>query len=896
MDVENNSHRPPVGQLRCEYASSPLGIDLSCPRLSWQLNDKGRGVVQAAYQIRVANEPARLGQPTDLLWDSGKTASPSCIHMPYGGPPLAPRTRYWWTVRSWNIAGQSTPWAEPAWWETGLLGTPWQGRWIGRHEEGEQVHERPCAYLRREFTLPEGATVTRARTYITARGLYELRINGQRVSEDYFRPGWTEYHKRLQYQTYDITAMLQPGDNVIAAVLGDGWYRGNLMWRLKPPYYGRFTRLLAQVEIDLADGSTQHVTTDNQWRVSEGPIRRSDFYNGEDYDARLLIPGWDAPGFDDSDWADVVTEPLDDTPITAQIGPCVQRMQELEPKTITEPQPGVYVFDLGQNMVGFARLHVTGPSGHTVQLRFAEMLQQDGTLYTEALRSAKATDTYTLRGNPAGETYEPSFTFHGFRYIEITNWPDGRPDLNAVTGVVLHTAAPESGHFATDNDLLNQLQSNIVWGQRGNYLEVPTDCPQRNERLGWTGDAQVFIGTGCFNMDVASFFTKWQLDLTDAQFADGRFTCVAPNILNDESGNAGNAGCAAWADAGVICPWTIYLRYGDTRILEQHYDAMARWIDYQQTTSNSLIRPDFGYGDWLNIDDPTPRDLIGTAYFAYATDLVSKVARVVGNTVEAIAFAQLGKDIRAAYDREFITAAGRVAGHSQTAYLLTIAFDLAPDRKRDAVIARLIDRIEKRNTHLSTGFVGTPLLLPTLTRIGRLDLAYRLLLNETYPSWLYPIHQGATTMWERWNAYTHKDGFGNASMNSFNHYAYGAVGQWMYENIAGLHVDETEPAYQHTIIQPRPGGGINRAEASYDSMYGRIETKWAVRNGAIEMHVTIPPNTRATVHVPTSRPEDVTESGRPAVDAEGVYAAEPGEGELVCRIGSGSYAFAAPSA
>ncbi len=895
MHVEKPEAPFRVAALRTEYETQPLGIDTASPRLSWQLRGDERGLAQSAYQLRVATTPSGLSGPDTLVWDSGKVSSSRTTHVPYGGPPVPARTRYWWTVRSWDAGDQPSNWAEPTFWETGLMDGSWDGRWIGRTEDGDQVHERPCAYLRRRFVLPTDKPVARARIYVTARGIHELRVNGRRVSQDYFRPGWTDYRKRLQYQTYDLTDALKPGENVIAAVLGDGWYRGRLMHRVKPPYYGRHTRLLAQLEVQLGDGSVECITTDEQWRTSEGPIRRSDFYNGEDYDARREMPGWDAPGFDDAQWQTVACEPLDNTTITAQVGPPVRRMRELAPKTVNEPQPGVFIFDLGQNMVGLARLRVTGPAGHTVQLHFAEMLQQDGTLYTEALRSAKATDTYTLRGDPKGETYEPSFTFHGFRYIEITNWPgadqSARPPLDAVTGVVLHTAAPEAGHFATDNELLNQLQSNIVWGQRGNYLEVPTDCPQRDERLGWTGDAQVFIATGCFNMDAAAFFTKWITDLTDAQFADGRFTCVAPNILNDEKGNAGNAGCAAWADAGIICPWTIYLSYGDRRILEQHYDAMSKWLDYQHNSSHNLIRPDFGYGDWLNIDDPTPRDLIGTAYFAHTADLMSKVARVVGNSADALAFAQLGKDIRVAFDREFITANGRVAGHSQTAYLLTTAFDLAPAGKREAVIARLIGRIEKRDCHLSTGFVGTPLLLPTLTRIGRVDLAYRLLLNETYPSWLYPIHQGATTMWERWNAYTHKDGFGNPGMNSFNHYAYGAVGQWMYETVAGLRIDEDEPGYQHIIIQPRPGGGIGRAEARYDSLHGRIESRWSRSEGAFQLEVVIPPNTRAGIHLPTDRPQAVTESDQPLDRAAGLHAIEVREKETICRTGAGRYRF-----
>ena len=517
-------------------------------------------------------------------------------------------------------------------------------------------------------------------------------------------------------------------------------------------------------------------------------------------------------------------------------------MEELKPIAVTEPRPGEFVFDLGQNMVGWVRLSVNGPAGTTVTMRFAEILNPDGTVYTTNLRSAKCTDQYTLKGEGT-ETWEPRFTFHGFRYVEMSGFP-GTPSIDAITGVVINSDIQQTGSFACSNPMLNQLQHNIWWGQRGNFLEVPTDCPQRDERLGWTGDAQVFCRTACFNADVAGFFTKWLLDLRDAQAASGAFPATAPDLWKEIPGGDGGP---AWADAAVICPWTIYLVYGDRRILETNYDAMHRYLDYLERTD---YKTRHCFGDWLNHNDPTPKDLIAMAFHIYDTQLMAKIAAVLGHDRDVGKFCGVVERLTAAFNEEFVTPAVRLAGDSQTAYVLALHFDLLPVEKRARATEHLVRRIHDCTDHLSTGFVGTPYLLDVLTRNGQLELAYKLLLNEDFPSWGYPIKHGATTMWERWDGWRHDKGFQDPSMNSFNHYAYGAVGDWMYRHILGIDPVEAHPGYQHIKVHPQPGGGLTWARGEYKSIHGTIGSAWEIKGGQFKLQVTIPGNTRATVTLP----------------------------------------------
>jgi len=882
--------------LRCEYQVNPLGLGTPHPRLFWQIRDPRRGARQMAYQIRVASQPTLLDDGKPDLWDSGKIDSDQSTHIEYAGRALRSRQRCHWQVRIWDprkpADGQPSAWPDPQSWEMGLLKkSDWRAKWIGLKPTGDLKDSQPSPYLRKAFSSGD---IAAARLYVTAKGLYEVQINGRRVSEDLFNPGWTDYNKRIQYRVYDVTDLLKSGDNVIGAILGDGWYAGHVHRGVR--CYGEYPQLLVQLEITAPDGTVQTILTDETWQAATGPILSSDMFMGEHYNARVEMPGWSAPQFDAAAWKPVdVVNPLGDAALVASPGPAVHRMDTVRPIAVTEPTPGVHIFDMGQNMVGWMRFTVTGPSGATVTLRHAEMLNPDGTLYTENLRTAKQTNTYTLKGG-GPETHEPRFTFQGFRYVEVTGWPAGKPCLDDFTGIVLYSDMPTTGSFECSNAEVNQLQHNIHWGQRGNFLDVPTDCPQRDERMGWMGDAQVFVGTACFNMNVAGFFTKWLDDVLDAQLPDGAFSNYSP------VGPGSGPGAAAWGDAGVICPWHIYLRYGDRRVLHRCYTAMAGWIDYCQKNSASLIRPDIGYfGDWLSINAPTPNELIATAYFAYSTHLMSHIAAALGKKRDHKKYAALFSRIKRAFNREFVTRAGRVCAETQTAYVLALAFDLLDSPARPAAINHFIHNIQGPcKGHLSTGFVGIRDLQPVLTRIRRLDVAYHLLHNKQFPSWLYPITHGATTIWERWDGWTHDKGFQTPSMNSFNHYAYGSVGEWLYEAVAGIAPHPDQPGYQHVVIHPHVDPSthttpITWAKAHYDSIHGRIETHWRIEAGRFTLDVTIPANCTATVYLPTDSPDAARESNSPLDSVDGLSNVRTDGAEVLCQLAAGQYTFTCPA-
>lgn len=743
---------------------------------------------------------------------------------------------------------------------------------------------KEAAYVRREVAVT--GKVKRVRAYVTAKGLYNLYVDGKKVGHDALRPGWTEYTKRIQYQTYDLTSQFKSGKHAVGMVLGDGWYSGHVGLTGRGSNYGTKPMGLAQIDIEYADGHHEVVSTDADWQVGTGPIVADDLLMGEDYDAQRELPGWAKAGFTGK-WAAPEVTALGDIPLVAQMTPSVRKIEELKPKAITQPKPKVFVYDMAQNMVGWARLNVKGPKGTKVQLRFAEMLNPDGTIYTTNLRGAKATDTYTLSGN-GKEVYEPSFTFHGFRYVEVTGYP-GTPGKDAITGVVASTDNPQTGTFACSSDLVNQLQHNIYWGQRGNYLEVPTDCPQRDERLGWMGDAQIFAPTACLNNDVAAFLTKYSLDTVDAQSPEGGFSDVTPRIGDWSDG------APAWGDAGVIVPWTVYRAYGDLRILRNQYPAMKKWVDYIDSANPNHIwvnRANNNFGDWLNANDDTPRDVIGTAYFARSCDLLARSARLLGNTEDAAKYGALLMNIKQAFNAKFVDADVKIKGDTQTDYVLALEFDLIPDSQRAAAGKRLAGHIMiDRKGHLSTGFVGVGGLNPSLTAVGRTDVAYKLLLNDTYPSWGYSIRQGATTIWERWDGWTQEKGFQDPGMNSFNHYSLGSVGQWMYETVAGIAQDPTVAGYEKIVIHPIPGGEMKWAKGTFDSIHGRIESGWRTKGSGFELNVTIPANTTATVYVPAASADKVMEGAGLARDAEGIRFLRMEGDSAVFTVGSGTYHF-----
>jgi alpha-L-rhamnosidase len=663
--------------------------------------------------------------------------------------------------------------------------------------------------------------------------------------------------------------------------------------------YGDRLALLVQIEVTYGDGRREIVGSDGSWKSATGPILLSEIYHGETYDARLEKPGWTRSGFDDRDWKSVKLADYGKDTLVAASAPPVKRIEELRPVKVFKTPGGDTVVDMGQNMVGWPKLTVEGPAGTTVTLRHAEVLDKAGNFYTENLRVAQQTVRYTLRGG-GPETFEPHFTFFGGRYVAVDGYP-GELTADRLKGVVIHTDLPPGGAFETSSPLLNQLQHNIRWGQKGNFLDVPTDCPQRNERMGWTGDAQAFARTAAFNFDVASFFTKWLRDVAADQYENGSVPHVIPDALTRKDNPA--AGAAGWADAAVIIPWTLYLTHADQRILEEQYPSMTRWLEYvRQRAGDDLVWDgDFQFADWLAYTAPsrearsypgatTSKDLVATAFFAHSTDLLARIARVLGRGDDASRYAELFAKIKAAFRAEYVSERGRVGDASQTAYVLALEFDLLPEELRKVAAKRLAEEIRTRK-HLTTGFLGTPYLCHVLSRYGYLDEAYLLLNREEYPSWLYPVKQGATTIWERWDGQKPDGSFQDASMNSFNHYAYGAIGEWMYRVMAGLDLDEAAPGYAHILIQPRPGGGITSVSASHETPYGKVASAWTRADGRFELQVEVPPNTKATVRLPKAQLASVTEGGSPLGDGNGLGGRRQDGEDAVVEVGSGRYRF-----
>lgn len=840
-----------VTNLRCEYTENPLGIDIKRPRLFWQLESKAQGAKQTAYQVLAA----RNGK---TIWDTGKVISDQSIHIEYGGPSLQSSQRVEWKVRVWDEHDQPAGWSAPAWFEMGLLQpSDWKAEWIGSFLVGSARASIPVPYLRKGFELEK--PIAAARLYITALGLYEASINGQRVGDVELTPGWTDFSKRVRYQAYDVTDLLRTGGNAIGAILGDGWYCGHVELRDRQ-LYGDRPKLLAQLVVTHSDGTQTVVVSDQTWKHAFGPLTEADIIHGEHYDARLEFPGWDKPGFDDETWFPVQTfaHPAG-LQVVAQNGPVVKVHEELKAISVNEIKEwwgSRYIFDLGQNITGRVRIRVRGKAGATIRVRYAEVLNPDGSLYLANLRTARATDYYTCMGQ-GEETWEPRFTFHGFRYVELYG-PIEPPTKESVTGIVLHSENPVTGSFECSDPLLNQLQHNILWGWKGNTVDVPTDCPQRDERLGWTGDAQVFSRTAAFNTQSAMFWAKWLQDLEDSQGPAGNIPPYAPDTNAARTGDGG----PAWADAALIVPWNLYLAYADTRILAERYNMMKRFVDWITATSPDRVRanpahtPWGGFGDWLALDGSgrtdggTPKELIGTAFYAHSARLLSQVADILGKKADAKKYARLFETVRTVFQKRFVTPEGFITGRTQTSYVLALAFDLLPEAAIPAALDWLARDIQERGNHLSTGFIGASYLPFVLSRYGRIDLAYTLLFQKTWPSWLYAVTQGATTIWERWDGWTHDKGFQDPGMNSFNHYAYGAIGDWLYRVVAGIDTDPGRPGYKHILLQPHPGHGLTRAMASLDSMYGRIVSNWRIEDGKFEWDVVIPPNTSATATLP----------------------------------------------
>lgn len=874
---------------------NPISIDAATPRFSWQLSADGkRGVMQKAYEIKVFKIDAKGGK--SRVWSTGRVHSDQSVYVPYKGAPLESGTRYTWQVRIWDNTDNSGVWSEPAYWQMGLLKpTDWQAKWITPGFVEDSVY-RPSPLFRKTFHVTK--KIRSAVAYVTAHGLYEAKINGHRVGDSYLTPGWTSYNKRLQYQAYDVTTLLKEGANAVGAELGNGWYRGYVGYNPKPGLYGKDIALLFQLMITYTDGTRATVLSDGSWKSSTGPVRFAEIYYGATIDNRKEQKGWSTANFDDKSWSGVKTNEFPKDILVATYNEPVRKHEIFKPVKIFKTPKGEKVIDFGQNLVGWVQMKVTGHAGDKITISHAEVVDKAGNFYTENLRTARSQDVYILKGGGV-ETFEPQFTWQGFRYIRVEGYPGDLKPEN-FTAVALYSDMRPTGTFSCSNALINQLQHNIQWGQKGNFLDVPTDCPQRDERLGWTGDAQVFSRTASYNMDVHNFFAKWLKDVAADQYPSGSVPFVIPNVIG--KGTTGPGGSTGWADVATIIPWNMYLAYGDKRILEDQYASMKAWVNYmQQQSNNNLWNTGFHFGDWLfySLNDDTDgssaitnKYLIAQCFYGYSTQLLVNAANVLGKQDDVNYYTNLLAKIKEAYLKEYVTPNGLISSDTQTAYVLALQFDMLPENLRQQAAARLVSNIRRYNNHLTTGFLGTPYLCHVLSRFGYPNVAYRLLLQDTYPSWLYPVKMGATTIWERWDGIKPDSTFETPTMNSYNHYAYGAIGDWMYRVITGIDTKTDAPGYKQIVIKPTIGGGLLNANADYETSYGKITSHWKLENNNLLMDVDIPANTTAIIYIPVKGDNPaVSEGGKPVSAVPDIKPAASETGYVVLNVGSGSYHF-----
>jgi len=883
---------PSVETMTVNARANPLGIAADTISFSWAIAAQKRGTIQDAYQIRVGT--AANG---DDVWNSGRIISDRQVDVTLpDNLQLRATTRYFWQVKIWDGSGGTSDWSSPAWFETGLLSpADWSGaKWITAAQASNSTNALPL--LRGKVMLAK--QVKRARVYASAHGIYQLSINGQKVGDEFFAPGWTDYKQRIQTQTYDVTSLLKKGSNVVGAMLADGWHRGNvgMHWH---GVYGDSLALIAKLQVVYIDGSIENFVTNESWRSEAGPFVKADLQDGESYDARLEQSNWNRANFDDAKWRAVVAVSDDLSKLVLQPDEPVRATEVVIARARTEPAPGDFVYDIGQNMVGVARIKFTGKKGQTVRIRYAEQLyrlgEKRGRLYTDNLRKAEATDTYTFARNET-VTYQPTFTQHGFRYIEISG-VDIPPASNDVQGVVLGSDLPDIGDLRLSNLMLDQLVRNIRWGQRGNFLSIPTDTPARDERLGWTGDINVFVPAACRYKDARAFLSKWMNDLCDAQKSDGNIPAIVPQPRRefDETG-------VGWSDAFITVPYAVWHATGDVDIVRRHWEAMKRFYKFvhdSATQDGNLLeegRTSFFSGDWLSLESENYNRLeehkvIATAYFAEDTRMMAEMAAALGESNQAAEWAALAPKIREEFARAYRRPDGTIYTGTQTAYALTLGMDMIADvSQREQTAAKYVVKLAADNYHLKTGFLGTPWLLPALTKIGRDDLAMRLLLNEDYPSWGFQIRMGATTMWERWNSIRAEGEFGPVDMNSFNHYAYGAVGDWMFQQLGGLQI--VEAGYKKSRIAPMVGfGGLSHAKCSIKTPFGLLASEWKLTNNALTLIVTVPTNTSAEIVIPAAELQTMREGNLAVASTPGVTGATFKDGKVTLLVGSGHYEF-----
>ncbi|MFT3948827.1 MAG: family 78 glycoside hydrolase catalytic domain [Agriterribacter sp.] len=916
--------------LRVEYKTNAF-TDVEKPRFSWELISKENDQVQTAWELIVASSQQILQSGKGDIWSSGKMNNNITNQVEYNGKPLSSNKTYYWKIRSWDKKSIAGKWSDAAYWSTGLMQqTDWKASWIGYDLNAESVnktyHLPPAAYMRKEAGISN--EIKKANLYISSLGLYEFYINGKRIGDDYFAPGWTDYNKRVYYNAYNVTHEIKKGKNTFGATVATGWYAGYLGYALlvgsstTHGFYGKVPLLKAQIEVEYKDGRKETIVTDATWKASSGAIREADILNGETYDARLEFNDWSKPGFDDAKWQQVQVEYNKNAILQLYPGNPVKVIEELKALSITENK-GKYVVDLGQNFSGLIRFTLKGDKGDSVILKYGEMLHTDGRVVTENLRRARATDTYIFKGGDGPETWMPSFTYHGFRYVELSGLKQ-KPGVDDIKGIVLSSATPTSGSFETDNAMLNQLYKNIVWTQRSNYFDIPTDCPQRDERLGWTGDAQVYMRSAAFNNDIAAFHTKWVRDLNDAQWSNGAYPVYAP--IPSENGVAtirkSDTYSPGWAEAGIVCPYNIYKMYGDRRIVKEAWSYMEKYMHFLETRSKGKyvfpeagfeeIEPKGGFGDWLSVGKKTPPDMLATMYYNYCALLMAEMANGIGDKKSADKYKMISNKIKQAFAAHYIDADGKLktntaaygdgrgyvdgslgfSGHTQTAYANAIYMQILSEENLARAGAYLTELIAQNNNQLSTGFLGFKPLLPALSATHNSEFAYMLLKDTAYPSLGFEVVNGATTIWERWDSYIKGEGFRhNASMNSFNHYAFGAVCEWMFQNMAGI--QPADAGFRTFIISPEIApSGIKYVNAAYRSINGEIKTSWKkdIYHRQLHLRVAIPVNTHAEVILPATSVENIIFNGKPINEFAQVKVYKRDKGFSI-NLGSGEYKF-----
>ena len=849
-----------IYNLTCDYMTNPVGFDFDDPSFGWMTESDAANGSQIAYRLQISENPD-FESP---VLDTGAVESGLSAGIRTGLKPR-PMTRYYWRVRIRDDGGRVSPWSEAAYFETARYDVPWAGRWIGWDREFPQ--------LRGDFSV-RGEVVS-ARAYACGVGLYTLYLNGQRVGDEYLAPGINAYDSWLQYQTYDVTGLLRRGANAIGCQLGNGYYKGRVNWpEIRERFgdrrniFGDQLALICEVRVRYADGTEDVFATDESWRAAWSPWIRAEIYDGEVYDARRIIDDWCMPEYDVSDWDSVHGVDIDMGLLTARRSVPVRLHERLKPVEILTTPAGERVIDFGQNLAGLFSFTADAPAGTELLFQFGEALDRDGNFYRDNMRTALAEVKYICDGKR--RFYRPQFTFFGFRYVRVTGWP-GELNPEDFTSEAIYSDMKPTGHFECSDPRVNKLFENALWSQKSNFVDNPTDCPQRDERLGWTGDAQVFCCTAGMNMNVDAFFRKYLYDLAIEQRKDGYVPVVVPNILRKTG--IWQLPITGWGDAATVIPWTLYKHYGDRAVLEAQYPSMKAWVDFMRHSDagDRGLYTKFSLGDWLAQDtkDPdnwfglTPTDLISTAYDALSARIVAKTAKLLGLDEDATHYGNLEKKVTEAFRREYVSANGRVISETQTAQAIALYFDLLLPEQRPVAAWHLAERIRTDHTMLTTGFLGTPCLCPALSENGLNEYAYALLLQSACPSWLYEVEMGATTMWERWNS-VHPDGsFGPVGMNSLNHYAFGAICEWLYKWVAGINPLESAPGFKHSVLKPMPNSQLQHASASLETPYGMLRSGWRLDGGEIELEFEIPFNATAEIVLPDAAGAAVLENGRP---------------------------------